>query len=328
MTTTTTRLRLYPGTRAVQLCSTTTMSREDWLAERRKGIGGSDIASVIGLNPWRSPIDVWLEKTGQKQDDEPSERMLWGSRTEDAIALGYAEDHGVVVRRANAILAHPDNPLFRANIDRLIVDPVKGNGVLEVKNVGEYSRKQWDDDRVPDHYMVQLQWYLHVTGLTWGVFAALIGGNHLVVREVAYDPELGAMLAGRAMHFWQHVLDLTMPEPVSGDGDALAEMFPRSNGEEIMLEPTISNLIEKRMECKAAIEALEESLDGMDAKIKAALGENEIGLGEHYRVTWKSSTRSTIDTKALKAAHPDIAEKYMRESTTRTFKISEYRSER
>lgn len=326
MTTTATRLRTYPGTHAVAVASTADLSREDWLALRRRGIGGSDIGVVLGLNPWKSPIALWQEKRGEVAEQEANERMVWGTRAEDMIADGYAQDYGARVQRVNAVLAHRNEPLFLANVDRLIIDPIKGNGVLEVKNIGEYSGKAWDGDRVPDHYMMQLQWYLHVTGLTWGVFAALVGGQRLIVREVAYDGELMAIAAERALEFWRMVLAGEMPEPASGDGDALAAIYPRSNGEEIVLDPDISALIEQRMQCAESIKDLEEDLDGMDAKIKAALGENEVGLGESYRVTWRSQTRTTIDTKALRAAHPDIAEKFMRESTTRTFKISEYRS--
>ena len=323
MTTTTLNVRTYPGTHARIIASTDGMDRADWLKHRRGGIGGSDIAAILGENPWRSPIDVWLEKTGRVEDQDPTERMVWGTRAEDMIAGGYAADYVKVVRRVNAILCHKDHPHHRANLDRLIIDPTRGNGVLEVKNVGAWGEKAWADDNVPPHYMLQLQWYLHVTGLSWGVFAALIGGNKLIVRETQYDPELAAIMVQAAADFWQCVTDDTMPPAVSGDSEAVASIYPESNGDTTLLSVDASALVRQYIECKEAIATLEQSLDGIKARIQQEMGSAEIGLADGYRVSWKSQTRATIDTKRLKAERSDIADEYSRETTTRTFNIKQ-----
>jgi putative phage-type endonuclease len=321
MTTTTTTPRIYPGTKAVALASTASMSREGWLAHRLDGIGGSDIGAILGLNPWRSALDVWMEKRQITPEREANEAMEWGTILEGTIADTWAARNGKKVQRVNAILAHATDPILRANIDRLIVDPVRGNGILEVKNVGDWSGRAWEDDRVPDHYMMQLQWYLHVTGLTWGVFAALVGGKRLIEREVAYDAELADMAVERAHEFWQCVTDGTMPEVTGGDADALGTLYPESTGEEVVLSIDTSNIVREYVDCKQAIALLEESLEGMKAQIQAELGAAERGRADGYTVVWKSQTRATIDSKRLRAERPDVADAYTKESTTRTFSV-------
>ncbi|HHW14817.1 MAG TPA: YqaJ viral recombinase family protein, partial [Firmicutes bacterium] len=138
------------------------MAREAWLAERRRGIGGSDAAAIAGLSKWRSPMAVWLEKTGQVEPEEPGEAALWGTKLEDVVARHFAEATGFKVQRCNAILQHPERPWMLANIDRYVLDPARGRGLLEVKTTNAWNHDA-SEDKAPDHYLIQVHHYLAVT---------------------------------------------------------------------------------------------------------------------------------------------------------------------
>jgi len=122
------------------LVATKDMPRETWLEYRKQGIGGSDVAAIAGLNPWRSPMAVWLEKTGQIEPQKENEAMYWGAALEDIVAQEFSKRTGLKVHRKNFMLQHPEYPFMLANIDREILDPDKGRGILECKN---YKRIQY-----------------------------------------------------------------------------------------------------------------------------------------------------------------------------------------
>lgn len=145
---------------AIRLVNTSAMSRNDWLEHRRHGIGGSDAAVIMGVSPWKSLMDLWLEKTGQYVEGIDSESMYWGRVLEDVIAKEFAIRNKLKIRRVNAILQHPDHPYMIANVDRVIVGRKEG---LEIKTGHEFSSQHWENG-VPAYYYAQVQHYMAVTG--------------------------------------------------------------------------------------------------------------------------------------------------------------------
>jgi len=163
---------------AIRLASTTDLSREQWLAIRKLGLGSSDAAVAVGLSPYKCPLSLWLEKTGRKEPDDIShkEAVLWGIELEPVLAQVYAKRTGNRVRRVNAVLQHPEHLFMLANLDREVVGHPDGPGILEIKTASYHSAPQWEEG-VPVAYQCQVLHQLAVTGHAWAEVAVLIGGQ-------------------------------------------------------------------------------------------------------------------------------------------------------
>lgn len=307
---------------ALRVVSTTDLERDDWLQVRRQGLGGSDIAAIAGLNPWKSPMAVYLDKINELPEQPDNERMYWGRVLEDVVAREFQSRTSHRVQRVNAVLQHPKYHMLLANIDRKVFDG-KGNGVLEIKTTGAWNAKEWEE-KVPDWVMVQLQHYLGVTGLRHGYVAALIGGNQYIQYEIPRDDEVIGYLQKIALDFWKLVENKTPPE-IDGSqasADVLDMLYPQSaKGQEVMLPSSALELIAEYEQAKADEKAAKERKDAAANKIKLLMGEGETGKVGNRVATWKSYNRTDLDSKKLKTDMPDIWERYATSSSQRRFLI-------
>lgn len=307
------------------LVSTRDMSREEWLAWRRRGIGGSDAAAIWGLHPYKSALQVYLEKIGEITEEEAGEAAYWGTVLEDVVAREFSLRTGLKVQRRNAILAHPQYPWMIANVDRFVLDPQRGRGVLECKTASAYRADEWEGDRIPDHYAIQVHHYLTVTGLSYGYIAVLVGGNRFRYKLIERDEEICRMLIEREREFWQLVESRT-PPPLDGSpaaSDLLDLLYPAESTrpQEITLPPTALDLIAEYEAAKAEAKAAATRAEEAANKLKAMLGEFESGAVGDRRVIWKTITSERLDTKAFKAEHPDLAARYLKPTTYRRFEV-------
>jgi putative phage-type endonuclease len=307
---------------AVAIASTKDMDREIWLKLRTKGIGGSDAAAIAGLSKWKSPVQVWLEKTGQAPLEEAqSEAAYWGTKQEALVAEEFSLRTGLKVRRCNQILQHPDYPFMIANVDRLIVGQKAG---LECKTASEYLKSEWEGEEVPAPYLLQCQHYMAVTGYDAWWIAVLIGGNKFVYKKIERDDELIQQLIQIETDFWNnHVVPQVPPEM---DGSAastelLNKMYPVGNKNEVHLPSEADQLIAELEEAKAHQKAADERVSELENKLKALLGENEIGVAKNHIVTWKTVTSERVDSKRLAKERPDIYKQYLKSSVSRRFGI-------
>ena len=166
------------------LVETKDLSREEWLKYRKQGIGGSDVAAILGISKWKSAIDLWLDKTNQTDDTaEENEAMQWGNIMEPVIRNHFAEVTGKKVVEVHAMLQHPKYPFMLADVDGVTTDDKGNPAILEIKTASEYKRGDWEDG-VPAYYQTQVQHYLFVTGVMKAYVAVLIGGNCFKVFEV------------------------------------------------------------------------------------------------------------------------------------------------
>ena len=308
---------------ALALVNTKNMDKATWMEFRRKGIGGSDAAAIAGLSKWKSPVAVWLEKTGQIQPEEAGEAALWGQKLEDVVARHFSEVTGLKVQRRNAILQHPEHKHMLANVDRLIICPELGKGILEVKTTSAYRKDAWEDDRVPDEYMIQVQHYLAVTGLSYAYIAVLIGGQVYKHQFISRDDDIINYLIKIESDFWQLVEAGTPPEMDGSEASSnvLGLLYPESNGEKIDLPLNAEGLIADIEEAKSNEKIWAEKKGLAENKLKSFLGEYEIGVIGDWKVTWKTVVSNKLDSKALKAAHPDIYEQFAKPSSSRRFLI-------
>jgi putative phage-type endonuclease len=323
--------------------------RAEWLAERRSGIGGSDIAAILGLSPWKTAVDVWLDKTGRSTDDTigDAEAVRWGTLLEDVVAREYSERTDRSIQRVSRVLRHPAHEWAIGNIDRAVVSPgsrvrvaddggtlLGAQGLLEVKTASAYKAGEWgrdgDDDAVPVHYQAQVMWYLGITGQPWCDVAALIGGQRMIVRRIERDDETIAAMLERADDFWhRHVLTHQPPEPAKAKD--VERLFPTDNGEAVEADEELLAAYNAAREAKSRIAQAEAEFEAATERIKLALGERcALTINGKPLVTWKSSkpTRRT-DWKALVYHHwpvppSDLVEQFTTETPgSRRFLIKE-----
>jgi putative phage-type endonuclease len=307
---------------ALELVKTNTLTRDEWLQARKKGIGGSDIAAIAGLSPWRSPMAVYLEKIGEIPDQEENEAMYWGTKLEDIVAEEFALRTGMKVQRVNAILQHPENPWMLANIDRRIVGQKAG---LECKTTSAYGRDQWEDEKVPDVYMLQCQWYMAVTGYQSWWIAVLIGGNTFRYKDIQRDEDIIAYITQIGRDFWTLVENRTPPAIDGSDSSAevLSVLYPADKAieEEIDLPNDAESFVTEFTHAQNMESHWKSKKDEAANKLKALLGEKTVGLTFAHKVCWKPVTSTRVDTDALKKA--GLYEKYSKSSSTRRFTVKE-----
>lgn len=291
------------------------------LEARRHVIGGSDIAAIAGLNPYRSPLAVYLNKRGEVEDQPDNERMLWGRKLEDVVARHFAEVNEVKVQRVNRMLVHPKYPMFGANLDRLVVKP---KSVLEVKTGSAHGKQAWSEETIPPYYELQLRWYLMVTGLKEGWVAALLGGQEYIERHITRDKEIEDYLIQIALEFWKMVEEGTPPEPVAQDTELIKAMHPRSEAISIVLPDDTSKMLADMHLLKAMRDDYTNRVSEIENRIKSRMGEAEVAYlpGEPEPVaTWKSQVTRRIDSKRLKSELPEVYEQYSKETTSRVLRV-------
>ena len=304
------------------LIRTNDIDRETWLKYRRKGIGGSDAAAIAGLNPWRSPIEIYLDKIGElPEQQEDNEKMYWGRILEDVIAKEFTNRTGKKVRRKNAILQHPEHKFMLANIDRELIGEKVG---LECKTASEYMKDEWKDDKVPEQYILQCQHYMAVTGYQGWWIAALIGGNKFIYKYIERDEEIISYLIQIESEFWEMVENKTPPavDGSKSSTEVLQILYPESEPDtETTLPSNAEDLIVAYERAAAEEKAAKERKEEAANKLKALLGEYETGRIGDRLVSWKTVRSYRLDSKALKAAHPEIYQEFARESSYRRFSI-------
>lgn len=302
--------------------STLNMPHEEWLKHRQKSIGGSDAASIIGLNPWSSPYTVWADKLGKIPPKEDNEAMRQGRDLEFYVAQRFCEATGKKVRRENNILINPDIPFAHANVDRMVVGEDAG---LECKTTSALNMKNFKNGAFPDTYYVQCVHYMMVTGCKKWYLAVLVLNKEFMVFEIERDEEEIEALAKAEEEFWKLVEAKTSPatDGTASTTNTISILYPESNDDSVNLFAYESEL-QQYMALSAQIKELERLKDEVSNKVKAFLGEAGKGETDHYRVSWTATSRSTFDSKRFASDHRDIdLSEYYKTSTYRTFKVTE-----
>ncbi|MCA0980206.1 YqaJ viral recombinase family protein [Exiguobacterium aestuarii] len=312
---------------AIPIADTKDMSREEWLELRRNGIGGSDIAGILGLNKYKSPMGVYLDKVGESpHEDETSEAAYWGNMLEEVVAQEFGTRTGLEVGNDTRMLSHPDYPFLIANLDRVVVGKPE---IIECKTSSAYRAKEWEGEQVPMEYLIQVMHYLAVTGYERAHIAVLIGGQRFVHKTVERDNELIELMIDAASNFWNNHVLTKVPPPFDGSNASvtlIGAMFPQAENEsETELPDEAEALIEQYREATERMDAAKTDKLDAENKLKALIGNAEIGIGRNHIVEWKNvKARETVDARQLLIDHPDIVEKYRKVGNpTRRFSIKE-----
>ena len=286
------------------------MTREEWLESRRRGVGGSDVGIIMGVNPYKTIYELWKEKIEGKEYTS-SEAAYWGNILEETVAQEFKKRTGKKVAKVNYMLQHKDHEFMLANIDRRVVGE---SSILECKTTNEYNKKLWKDDEVPASYIFQCMHYLAVTGAEKAYIACLIGGQKYVYKEIARNEELIDIMIQRETEFWECVKNKIPPAESKA-----SELYIKDNGEKIQIDLMNElllwdKIIDQEKELKAEKEECKES-------IQEKMKDSQIATFGERKVTWKSQTTNRINTKKLKEEKPEIYAAYLMETNSRVFKI-------
>lgn len=302
--------------------STVDMPHEEWLYHRSKSIGGSDAASILGLNEYVSPYHVWADKLGMIPPTEDNEAMRQGRDFEDYVAKRFCEATGKKVRRENSIITNPDYPYAHANVDRIIVGEDAG---LECKTTSSLNLRKFKNGEYPANYYVQCVHYMMVTGAKKWYLAILVFGRQFMWFEIERDEAEIEALAKSEATFWELVESKTAPE-IDGSNsttETINSIYADADSESVALFGFDADL-DTYMALTAQIKHLEALKDECANKVKAFLKNASRGDSDRYRVYWTPQSRQTVDSKAFAKDHPDMdLSKYYKTSNYRTFKVNE-----
>ena len=308
------------------------LSNKDVTFNRNKFIGGSEISKIMGLSRYGTPLQVWAIKTGKipAPDLSDVEAVKMGNRLEQFVADLFTEETGKAVRRAPKAYQHPSYPYMVAHIDRIVTGT---DELLECKTASVYKKEEWDGDEIPQEYILQVMWYLGITGRKVGHIAVLIGGQQFKYKTIEYDAELFSQMVDIARDFWEnHVLTDTPPQVSANDDETLADMFSSENDFMLELYPVDdkSEQATTDFESKVAlIKELEAQKDDIEAEIKQHKNDIRMVIGDNlgiktpkYCITNKLQTRADIDKTRLKSEKPEIVQEYTKISSYKVLRIA------
>ena len=301
--------------------STAGLSREDWLRERKTGIGGSDAGAICGSNPYSSPMDVYLDKTSEEVSDKDNEAMRQGRDLEEYVARRFMEESGLRVRRSNKMYRSVDHPFMLADVDRLVVGEDAG---LECKTASAYNADKWEDGRIPPHYLIQCLHYMAVTGRRTWYIAVMILGSGFRYQRIDWDEGAIRELTAIERAFWEQcVTPRVMPAPDGSKacGEALARYFHTARKKSAIPLVGFDEELARREELLQAIDRMQQEQRRIEQGIKCAMGDNELAFNDKYKVSWSNVDTTKLDTKRMKEEEPDLYRRFAKTTTSRRFTI-------
>lgn len=277
--------------------------REEWLEERRKGVGASEVAAILGVDPRRGPLAVYADKIAARPSEEEEIYMTFGRDVEVAIARGYSrKTHRVILpRNAYEIVRHPALPILGATLD-FECDPSKeypapitaagvpaeGAGILETKAVGFHKRDEWVED-TPLNFVVQVQMQMACRGRTWGSLGALMGGIAIADPvDMLPNPEFVEVALKAVAEFWWRVENRNPPEADAKPAtrDAIRRLWPGDNGTAIAFTQEDQALVDAWEAAGERKGEAEERYDRLVNQLAVRLGDASEGRcpdGSSYR---------------------------------------------
>ena len=309
---------------------TSNMSREEWLRERQSAVGSSDSAALLNLDPYRTALDVFLDKTTPVENDEMPEPARWGLRLEpwvleETVRMYVEQNPGAEVKLipTQGIYRHPKGAPMAATPDAHIV--INGElGDLSAKTTNWRMAKYWEDGEVPDIAQIQCHHQMEcIPELKFSLIGCFLFVPQFELRMVPRDDSIGGHLRETCERFWKEHVETRLP-PLVEDSvslDSLKRLFPQSDGSEIILSEEVEKTILTYTTAQDNIRHFSKRKDEAQAKLEAILGTAAAGVCGDYTVRWTDVTTKRFDSKKFKAAHPELYEQFLRESHSRRFGI-------
>lgn len=297
------------------------MDKEDWLRLRKTGIGGSDAGALCGANPYVSPMNVFMDKTGNEIKMKGNEAIRQGVDLEDYVAKRFMEETGLKVRRSNYMYRSIEHPFMVADVDRFIVGEDAG---LECKTVSAYNEEQWKDGKIPPHYVLQCFHYMAVTGKRTWYIAAVILGRAFAYRRLEWNDELIQGLIRTEEDFWlNHVMTGNLPEPDGSKAcdEVLEEQYGKARKDSTIELVGFDEELKRREAILAQIADLEKEQKQIEQKVKLFMKDSEVAANENYRISWSNVETARLDSKRLKKEKPELYSDYTKLSSSRRFQV-------
>ncbi len=304
------------------------------VADRTKFIGGSDIAAVLNISPWRSRVALWEEKRKPRADAPGRPWLSRGKRWEAVVAEMLTAElerqgHKVEIVSSNVRYIDPNFPMFACEIDfEIRLDGEEEITNVELKTVHPFKLKEWGDsgtDSAPIWYVAQAMWGLGITGRKRCLIAALFGADELKVFPVDRDDDTINAMRERAAKFWgEHVLPGVPPKPVLlSDMDILhpteSEATPLLADDELTEKVLRLRAIDKEIKARTA------EYESLEFELKRVMGATpELVVGEASAITWKVRPHTYLDQAALKEAHPKLVKDFTRKGESRVFTLKQF----
>lgn len=293
-------------------------TRNEWLEIRRQGIGSSEVGTILCLNPWETPYQLWRRKVGIDPAKEENFAMKAGHYLEEAVAKFFADATGAkIIRRScgDWIVRHPELSFLQASPDRLYWEAGArcnrdNKRILECKT----TQAKIDPDHLPEHWVAQLTYQMGIFGAKRGALAWLTAGREFGYQEIAFDPDFFEFIVAEVTRFWHdNVLGGVEPMSVSAD-DVLIRNPRHTPGKTIVADNDLADTIHNLAQVKVSISALTERKERLEDTIKLAMGDAEAVSdgGAKALVTWRAGKdREQFDYRGLRADHPELCAPYI-----------------
>jgi putative phage-type endonuclease len=292
--------------------------------DRSKFIGGSDASVILGINPWRTPLQLWQDKTQpampENTDPERMRVLERGKRMEPYVVDLLAAETGLRIVRRNERYIDPEFRFLAAEID---AEAESGENV-EIKTVSPFKAREWGElgsDEIPVHYTAQAQHGLMVTGRALCIFGVLIGGDDFRVYRVERDDEIIGAMRQREVRFWREHVETLVPPAPTGASD-VARLFTRDAGTAVEATPDILTAIEQYRELKAEADRIDEQLAAAKDRIQCFMRDAaRVTSNGRDLVTWKTQSAKRFDQRAFQAAEPALFERFIKTTESRVFRL-------
>ena len=291
-------------------------NREEWLQHRQSGIGSSEVATIVGLNPWETPYQLWRRKLGIDPPKQETFAMKAGHYLEDAVAQFWHDETGQDIIKRSAvdwIIVNADKPYMRVSPDRTywlagMPHSNDNKGILECKT----TQMSIDPDDIPKHWFCQVQYQLGVAELEQGSLAWLCSGREFGYKNLSLVPDFYGWLVDEVERFWTDNIQGKQEPTAANVQDVLLKYNRHTDGKIVEVNDEIFAAYKSLKELKDELSSIEERKAELEDKIKLGFGDAEaISYGGQTIATWKAPKPSSkFDAKAFTAAHPDLAKEY------------------
>ena len=331
------------------LVDTSSLTREEWLTWRRKGIGGSDAALIIGVSPYATARDLYYDKRGvvSAVDEESNWVQLEiGHLLEDLVAKIFSRKTGYPVYQIKKMFSHPLYPFMLADIDYFVRLPNGETAILEIKTTNYNARDLWwqeGQETVPVHYEIQGRHYMAVTNIDRVYYCCLYGNteDEVIIRCIERDPVIEKELISMEEDFWNHHVLAEVPPPYYENGELVLESVKRHigktdpNAPAVSLEQDISTLVARYLELKEEKKKVKSEENKIESEMKRLQGciLTEMGksrsaccsVGETcYQIEYNSTYKPTVDKDHLfrfKEQYPELYDRFVTLSEIRKFYV-------
>jgi putative phage-type endonuclease len=290
---------------------------QDFSVDRAKYLGGSDIGAILGLSRFRSPLEVWMEKTGKEIRKLDSLPLRFGSFAEEFVASEYARATGFRLIHDESIYIHPEHAFMCAHMDRFVLDgsDPSPTRILECKTAHPFSSGDWGEagsDEVPMSYLCQCIWYMAITSINQVDLAVLFGNSDFRIYAMNRDLGLENTVLEKASLFWNDYVLKDIPPPAQSEADCQT-LFSKGDPKKSLEAQSETLELAKRLALlNSEIETREEAISAIKQAIMKQMGEAEtLTYQGKVLATWKAPKPSyRLDSKRIEVEHPEIANNY------------------